>query len=481
MRPLVYEINTWCWLNELSTARGRTIDLGSVPAELPSQWQAQGFSHIWLMGVWSTGPRSRATYLTHPDTAPRLHRLLPGWNVADVNGSPYAIAEYRAAPALGGERGLETFRAQLERQGLKLLLDFVPNHLGLDHPWVTEQPDLFVQAVPESPGAFAVETSSGPRWLAHGKDPNFPAWNDTAQLDHRRKATRAAVIAQLQAVAARCDGVRCDMAMLLLSDVFARNWDSFPGSGPVAPGEFWEDALAAVQRPGFLFMAEAYWDLEARLQEMGFDYTYDKRVTDFLMDRRPHELARHLIDKGDPFRQRSVHFLENHDERRVATRLSPAEHRVAALLILALPGLCLLHEGQLTGARVRVPVHLARRPAEPVDAVIAALYAEWLGTLAGTWVGRGRGEILVAADLIAVGWHGDGAEADVVALNLRDNPAQARVRLPGNLAAQRSVDVMDGFGSGARQTLSEEVCREGLWMELPAYGTRLLRITSGAR
>src|SRR5205823_3485950 len=288
-QPLVCEINTRCWLRELSARLGRAVSLATVPDSELEAWRKPGFTHVWLMGVWPTGPRSRAAALADPRFRRALADTLPDWKEADFAGSPFAVADYTVAPELGGELELKKFRKKLHAHGLRLLLDFVPNHLGLDHPWVVERPELFVQAPARSSEAFFIETKTGGRWLAHGKDPNFSAWIDTAQLDYRRADTRAAMIELLQSIAARCDGVRCDMAMLLLKEVFARTWTNFPCAVTAAEGEFWADAIPAVKgsRPDFLFLGEAYWDLEARLQSLGFDYTYDKRLYDYLVGKEP--------------------------------------------------------------------------------------------------------------------------------------------------------------------------------------------------
>src|SRR6266446_1472811 len=229
--PILYEINTRCWLTDLSRQAGRPVTLGDVPESAYAEWTRLGFTHIWLMGVWTTGPRARAEALKHPDLRRAFSELLPDWQETDVGGSPYAIADYTVPAALGGEAGLKLFRQKLNDRGLKLLLDFVPNHLGLDHPWVRERPDLFIQSPAPAPDTFQEQTSFGPVWLAHGKDPYFPGWTDTVQLDYRRPATRAAMTGLLQSVASRCEGVRCDMAMLVLNDVFAKTWERFAANG----------------------------------------------------------------------------------------------------------------------------------------------------------------------------------------------------------------------------------------------------------
>lgn len=373
-RLLLYEINTRCWLRELSDAAGRQIALGNVPESEFVAWKCAGVSHLWLMGVWTTGGQSRRACLESPGTRRRLDELLPGWNPADVPGSPYAVTSYRVAESLGGDAALKAFRVRLHSHGIRLILDFVPNHVGLDHPWLAERPELFVQSVGEQAGTFRVSSPGGERWIAHGKDPYFPAWIDTAQLDFRYAATRKAVIEDLKSVADQCDGVRCDMAMLLLNDVFARNWQHFPVHEREPTDEFWTQAIAATRREDFLIIAEAYWDLELRLQALGFDYTYDKRVTDFIIEKRWAELQAHLLSRGTDFVRRSIHFLENHDEARIASRLSLADHEIAAAILAVLPGMPLLYEGQLHGTKIQVPVQAGRRPVEVADLVIQALY-----------------------------------------------------------------------------------------------------------
>lgn len=489
-RPLVYEIHTRCWLRELSERRGQPVHLGRVPAEEFLRWRQLGFTHVWLMGVWPTGPRSRECFLKWPETGRRLRELLPDWREDDVTGSPYAIAGYRVAEELGGEAGLADFRRRLHEQGMQLILDFVPNHLGVDHRWLVDRPELFVQSNTPFPEAIPVETRDGLRWIAHGKDPNFPAWSDTVQLDHRRRDTRAAVIDQLRSVAERCDGVRCDMAMLLLREVFEKVWAALPSSADPSPTEFWAEAIAAVKRPGFLLIAEAYWDLEARLQSLGFDYTYDKRVTDFLMDGRPAEPARHLAERGDEFVRRSVHFLENHDEPRVAGRLSLAEHRPAALLTLALPGISLLHEGQLTGAKIRTPVHFARRPAEAPDADVVRLYNGLLTAIQDSLVGKGKCELLqplaawpgnpTAENFVVVQWNSPspGArEFDLVAVNLAPHQGQCRVQPRFDPVPPDRWKVIDLLNESENPVSSAQMAGPGLLLDLPAHGVRLLRVS----
>ena len=163
------------------------------------------------------------------------------------------------------------------------------------------------------------------------------------------------MIGELGRVADCCDGVRCDMAMLLLPDVIRRTWGdkSLPSDGrPPVDNPFWPEAIAQVHRrhPDLLFMAEVYWDLEWTLQQQGFDYTYDKRLYDRLRSRDVEGVRGHL-HADMVFQRRCVRFLENHDEPRAASAFPSDVHRAAAILAFLTPGLRFFHDGQFEGRR----------------------------------------------------------------------------------------------------------------------------------
>ena len=495
--PLLYEINTRCWLREFGDARTASVTLVDIPDSEFAEWQRLGFTHIWLMGVWASGPQAREKALSENQPASYYSEALPDWQPKDVGGSPYAIADYRVSSELGGETGLQAFRQQLHAHGLKLILDFVPNHLGLDHPWLGECPDFFVNGEPHAQGTFPQTTRAGNRWLAHGKDPNFPPWTDTAQLDYRRADTRVAMSELLQSIAERCDGVRCDMAMLLLNDVFEKTWghfpppDSFPASKPnpktTRPeGEFWAEVIGTIKQkfPEFLFLAEAYWGLESRLQALGFDYVYDKELYDRLIAKDAAGVQRHLLKLPPTELAAGAHFLENHDERRVASILTLAEHRAAALVILGLPGMRLLHQGQLSGAVRRLPVQLIRRPPEPTQVEIESMYHEFLTTLPHTAVGHGDFEILkrraawsenpTAENFVLVQWQRQPEEFDLVTVNLAPHPSQCYAPLTISDLAQHSWIVKNLLGAEQHLHKGADLEKKGLFLDLPAHGAQLL-------
>jgi glycosidase len=276
------------------------------------------------------------------------------------------------------------------------------------------------------------------------------------------------------------------MAMLLLNDVFSRTWEQFPAPDPARGPEFWTEAIGTVKQsfPDFLFLAEAYWGLEPRLQGLGFDYTYDKVLYDKLMARDAPGAQRHLLGLPPRGLAAGAHFLENHDEPRAASLLSPVEQSAAALLILGLPGMRFLHQGQLSGARIRVPLQLARRPAEPGQAAIEALYERLLTTLPATAVGRGEGQLLVpraawpgnptAESFVLAQWQAHPPEFDLVAVNLAPHPSQcyAPLNLPGLAARQWRLDDLLSRDHYLRD--GPDLHRQGLYLDLPAHGSCLL-------
>ncbi len=254
--------------------------LADIPDEEISHWADLGFDAVWLCGVWLPSPQSRQIALTHPGLQADYAQALPDWTPGDVGGSPYALRGYEVNPKFGGDAALQTLRRRLHEHGLKLILDFVPNHTAIDHPWVNEHPDWYVNGteidVVQHPDHwFWAQTTAGLRVIAHGRDPYFPPWTDTAQLDYHNPELTRQMRAELARLAQLCDGVRCDMAMLEVASVFERVWQRHIV-------EFWPRAIAETKRVNsdFCFLAEVYWGLDGALEEMGFDATYDKELLD---------------------------------------------------------------------------------------------------------------------------------------------------------------------------------------------------------
>jgi hypothetical protein len=93
-RPIIYEINTWVWLNELSRRYGRPIKLGSVTTKEWDQLAELGFDGVWLMGASERSPAGREISLSTPAVQEGCRRTLPDFTPEDVSGSPYCIRRY---------------------------------------------------------------------------------------------------------------------------------------------------------------------------------------------------------------------------------------------------------------------------------------------------------------------------------------------------------------------------------------------------
>ena len=361
--PVLYEVYTRAALTARARALGRAATLDDIPDDDLDRWASRKFDFIWMLGVWQTGAVGRGVSRSQPSWRHEYERALPDLADDDICGSCFAVQDYSVHADFGGPEALARLRERLQRRGLRLLLDFVPNHSARDHPWVFDHPEFYVQGTADdlarAPHNYApVETRQGALVLAYGRDPYFPGWPDTFQLNYGNASLRAAMELELFHIAEQCDGVRCDMSMLLLPDVFERTWG-------IAARPFWPDAIRRVRRelPGFVFMAEAYWDLEWTMQNQGFDFVYDKRLYDRLRDRHARPVRDHL--RADmAFQNRLARFLENHDEPRAAETFRPDVHRAAAVITFLSPGLRLLHDGQFEGRAVRIPVHLRRGPDE---------------------------------------------------------------------------------------------------------------------
>jgi Alpha amylase, catalytic domain len=436
--PVIYEIDTAVWLGDLSRAAGQLVTLADVTG---SDWDAitpDGVNAVWLMGVWERSPAGLALANANQELQASFRETLPDLRPEDVIGSPYCVRRYVAADLFGGRDGLAAARAALAARGVRLVLDYVPNHVAPDHPWVMSDPELFVRGCEDDLRADpAGWIAAGGQVLAHGRDPYFPPWPDVVQLNAFSPALRAATAETLADIAGQCDGIRCDMAMLMINDIFAKTWGT--RAGPAPPEDFWPAVLGELrgQHPEVVLAAEAYWDMEWELQQQGFDFCYDKRLYDRFIEGDASAVRDHL--RADPgYQSRLLRFLENHDEPRVASRMDPAAERAAAVSIATLPGATLWYEGQFEGRRVRPPVFLARRPEEPADTELAAWYERLLSTVAGRGVRAGTWRLLEAdgwpdnqscRNLLAWSWSGADDARHVVVVNLSGQPAQGRIPL----------------------------------------------------
>ena len=232
-RPTIYEINTAVWLERLGRARGRPLTLDEVPA---AEWDALAalpVDAVWLMGVWQRSPAGLRIALRNPELVAGNRAALPDLRAEDVIGSPYCVRDYVVDARFGGTEALAQRARQLADRGLGLILDYVPNHVAPDHPWLTERPDCFSDGTEEELAAAPGRVHPRPAAESSptARDPYFPPWPDVVQLNAFSPALRDAVAETLIAIGGQCDGLRCDMAMLMTNEVFARTWGERAGAG----------------------------------------------------------------------------------------------------------------------------------------------------------------------------------------------------------------------------------------------------------
>jgi glycosidase len=488
--PSLFQVNTRVWLTDLSRAVGRPATLDDIPDADLDQFAAQGFDWVWMLSVWQTGEAGRQVSRANPEWRKEFEETLPDLREDDIAGSGFAITAYTVADQLGGDAALASLRERLRSRGLRLMLDFVPNHTGLDHPWVDRHPDYYVQGTEEdlrgAPANYTrLHRAGGDRILAHGRDPYFPGWPDTLQLDYANPAVQDAMAAELLSIAERCDGVRCDMAMLVLPDVFERTW-----SRPSPP--FWPRATESVRErvPGFCFMAEVYWDLEWTLQQQGFTYTYDKRLYDRLREGHARPVREHL-HAGLDYQDRLARFLENHDEPRAAATFSPTVHEAAAVLTYLSPGLRFFHQGQFEGRRHRISPHLRRGPDEAVDAGLAGFYDRLLAVLRRPALRAGEWRLLpcgIAWDgngtwdnYVAYSWQLGTEERLVVAVNAGAVRGQCFVRLPFGDLEGRQWRLEDLLGDAVYIRDGGEMQTWGLFLDEPPWKAQVFSLTAVER
>ena len=480
------EIDTWPWLGDLEAEAGHPLTLAEVPPEAWDRVLLPGVDTVWLMGVWERSRAGLALALGNEEARRSLRAAVPDLTEADLVGSPFCVRSYVVDERLGGPEALAVARARLADRGVRLVLDFVPNHVAPDHPWVLDHPEYLVQGTEEDlAGAPDAWLRADGLVLARGRDPHLPPWPDVVQVNAFHPGARAASAEVLASVAEQCDGVRCDMAMLLLDDVFAGTWGDRVGD---PPGEgFWPELISRVRdpHPDLVLLAEVYWDLEWTLLQQGFDLCYDKRLYDRLLHGGAGQVRAHLAGGDLTYQRRLVRFVENHDEARVAAVLSAEGVRAVATAVATLPGATLWHEGQVEGRRVRLPVFLATRPAEPVDEGLGAFHHRLLAAVAdglrtGAWQlldPTGWPDNPTHQNLLAWAWHDGALPHHVVVVNHSDAAAQARVPLPWPDLRGRRWRLTDVLTDVVHRHEGDELAQPGLYVDLPPRGCHVLTVT----
>ncbi|MGA2727222.1 MAG: alpha-amylase family glycosyl hydrolase [Terracidiphilus sp.] len=385
--------STYVWLAQLSKQYGRHISrLDEIPNEELATLAHRGLNSLWLIGVWE---RSRAS---------KTIKLLCG--NSDAVASAYSLFDYRIADDLGGERAYINLRDRAYHHGIRLASDMVPNHMGIDSPWVVEHPEWFI-ARPQPP--YPAYTFEGPdlsgdgrveikiedhyftqtdaavvfrrrdkasgetRFIYHGNDGTSFPWNDTAQLDYLNPAVREQVIQTILHVARLFPVIRFDAAMTLAKRHFHRLWFPGPGSSGaipsraeysmtdeefnrIMPHEFWREVVdrVAAEVPGTLLLAEAFWLMEGYfVRTLGMHRVYNSAFMNMMRDEenaKYRSVIKNTLEFDPDIMKRYVNFMSNPDERTAIDQFGTGDKCFGvAVLMSTLPGLPMFGHGQVEG------------------------------------------------------------------------------------------------------------------------------------
>lgn len=331
--------------------------LDSLILELEKSPSFVWADEIWFMGVWKNSPKSRSIAQTMPELQPNYHSVKQNLELEDIYGSPYSIFEYLPDLLVSKEKDLTNLHTNLKQLGKKLILDFVPNHMAIDSPIVDSNPDLFLIASEfvSSKNSFLHQNGNV---YVHGRDPYFDGWTDTIQWDFSNPNVEKKHIEILKSIAKQSDGVRCDMAMLLLPDVFEKT------HGKKSSYD-WSRVIQSVREefPHFKFYAEAYWGMEDRLLSLGFDASYDKSIYDAFKNQNLDFISQNLKENSGI---KNIRFLENHDEERAKHQFGESSRTYFSLLC-ADECILLFHAGQEMGLSKKIPVQMIRTDNEVTD------------------------------------------------------------------------------------------------------------------
>ncbi len=481
------EINTLHWLHDLGEeTQGRPLRLEEVPAKEWERIREFGFDGVWLMGAWQRSLLGRQTALEARELFAEYAHALPDWGPDDVAGSPYSIGRYEPDEAIGDWESLQSVHHELNRLGIQLILDFVPNHTGPDFPWVSEHPEYYVQGeasqFSRNPEDFIKVKANGESlYLARGRDPNFPPWTDTLQLNWFNPSTRRASMEELERLAPFCDGFRCDMAMLILNEVFAKTWASFD-VGPVPKNEFWTTVFRRF--PDKVWIAEAYWGREKALADLRFSFVYDKRFYDLLANQEFSKLFEHVSACDFP----PLRFLENHDEERARNVFGSSLLRACSILFEAVPGLKLYLHGQLTGKKIRLPVQLKRKQRETPDRDLEEFYRKLFQVFDHPCFRRGQRRNCSTERNYDDSWTSLFAVEfrylhfwKLVVVNLDGSQAQGTVRFDLPDEADMHVWLDDQWNKKTYVRDAEDLRRNGLHVILQGHAAHVFSISTVAR
>ena len=392
-RVVLIAKTTYVWLDQLSKKYRRAIErLNQVPDEELDLLARQGFTGLWLIGLWE---RSQASE--------RIKKMMGN---PDAVASAYSLYDYEIAADLGGDDAYLDLRDRARQRGIRLASDMVPNHVGIDSRWVVQHPHWFVslEYSPDPRYTFngpdlsrderagihiedhyydrtdaAVVFKRKDKWtgdekyIYHGNDGTSMPWNDTAQLNYLVPEMREAVIQTILHVARKFPIIRFDAAMTLAKRHYQRLWFPEPGTDSGVPSrsefgltkeefdkamprEFWREVVdrVAAEAPETLLLAEAYWLMERYfVRSLGMHRAYNSAFMHMLRDEenaKYRTVMKNTLGFDPEIMRRYVNYMNNPDERTAVDQFGKGDKYFGVCTMMAtMPGLPMFGHGQIEG------------------------------------------------------------------------------------------------------------------------------------
>ena len=200
------------------------------------------------------------------------------------------------------------------------------------------------------------------------------------------------MIGELAKIAGQCDGVRCDMAMLVLPDVFERTWG-------IRSPPFWPEATRT--RAGAASPSSASWPKSTgtwngRCSNRDSITPTTSGCTTACARAMPGRCAS-ISTPGSTIRTSWPAFWRTTTSRGRPRRSRTDVHEAAAVITFLSPGLRFFHQGQFEGRKKRISPHLVRGPEEPIDQRLEQFYDRLLAVLRQPVVRDGQWQLLECA------------------------------------------------------------------------------------
>lgn len=473
----LYEISTRPYLYLLSQKLHKDCTLRDIPDSEFDDWQHKGFDYVWFMGIWKVGPNSLSIAKVHEGCIQGYNENLPGWTNDDIIGSPYCIVEYKINPTIGTLDDLSWVRRQLKKRGMKLMLDFVPNHTAFECPEVETHRNFYIWTRTPLDDVNRYSRNG----IAYGKELESGSWTDCAQQNYFDPEFREHQINILKSIAKIADGVRCDMSHCVLNDVFEQCWkNELLALGYEKPAtEFWADATKAVKSEfnDFIFLGESYHDNEAKLIECGFDYAYDKPPYDQLVWNNVGEFTQQIWNRSREYKSHGCFFTENHDEKRaVAVFGSIQKADAAAALLLTLPGMRFFNMNQWEGPRNKIDTHLRRALPEQQNDECLHFYERLFEVLKLNCMKNGEFIQLNidGSNTIPVWTYSTSDEHVIVTVNYSDNCSGGFIKL-NNLPEKDKIDFTELMSGKVFSYNLAEIKEKGFFVLLDPYQVQIFK------